>query len=102
MTDKGADESVSSRTEGRLQKFLYYIEKAGNALPHPAILFLILSGVVIVLSAIVSGLGIEAVHPVKKEVLQAKNLLSIAGLHLILSDMVKNFSGFAPLGTVLV
>jgi aminobenzoyl-glutamate transport protein len=88
--------------EGRLQKFLHKIEKAGNALPHPAILFLILSAAVIGLSAIVAGLGIEALHPVKKEVIKATNLFSTTGLHLFLNETVKNFSGFAPLGTVLV
>jgi aminobenzoyl-glutamate transport protein len=90
------------QTEGRLQKFLYHVERVGNALPHPAILFLILTGCVILLSAIVSGLGIEALHPIKKEIIQATNLLSVQGLHLILTDLVKNFAGFAPLGNVLV
>lgn len=87
---------------GRLQKFLFFVERAGNALPHPAILFLILTGVVILLSGIVSGLGIEAIHPVTKVSIKSSNLFSVAGLHLILNDMVKNFTSFAPLGTVLV
>lgn len=86
----------------RLQKFLHYVEKAGNALPHPAILFLYLTGVVVLMSWLVSALGVEAIHPVKKETIQAVNLLSAAGLRAFLTDMVKIFSGFAPLGTVLV
>ncbi len=94
--------NYSDQTEGRLQRFLFHVERVGNALPHPAILFLILSGVVIVLSAIIGGMGVEAIHPVKKEVIKATNLLSVTGIHLLLTDMVKNFSGFAPLGTVLV
>ncbi len=96
------DKSTSVQAGGRLQKILNQVEKAGNALPHPAVLFLMLSGLVILLSAIVSGLGLEAVHPVKNEAVRATNLLSKTGLHFILNDMVKNFSGFAPLGTVLV
>lgn len=92
-----------TRSEGKnLQKFLHYVERAGNALPHPAILFLYLTGVVVLISWIVSALGIEAVHPVKKETIQAVNLLSAGGLRAFLVDMVKIFSGFAPLGTVLV
>ncbi len=97
-----SEPSMSSQTEGRLQRFLYHVERVGNALPHPAILFLILSFVVIGLSALVSALGLEAVHPIKKETIVATNLLSLTGLHLVLTDMVKNFSGFAPLGSVLV
>ena len=97
-----AEPSIATQAEGRLQKFLFHIERLGNALPHPAILFLVLTFAVMVLSAIVSALGLEAVHPVKKEILRATNLLSVKGLHLILTDMVKNFAGFAPLGSVLV
>lgn len=86
----------------KLQRVLARVEKAGNALPHPALLFLIMTGVVILLSWLVTQLGIEALHPVKKETITALNLFSLAGLHLILTDMVKNFTGFAPLGSVLV
>jgi aminobenzoyl-glutamate transport protein len=78
------------------------VERAGNALPHPAIFFLWLSFAVVILSAVISGLGVEAIHPVKQESIRATNLLSVQGLQLILTDMVKNFSGFAPLGSVLV
>lgn len=87
--------------EGRIQKFLNAVERAGNALPHPALMFLILTGFVIAMSAVVSGLGIEAYHPVSQELIRATDLLSVRGLHLLLTDMVKNFTGFAPLGTVL-
>ena len=85
-----------------LYDFLNWVEKVGNALPQPAILFLILSFIVVLISSLMSHLGIEATHPVKKETLSVINLLSVQGLHLILTDMVKNFAGFAPLGTVLV
>lgn len=88
--------------ESRLQNFLLKVEKAGNALPHPALLFLYLSGAVILLSSLVSRLGVTATHPVKNELILATDLFSLTGLHLVLTDMVKNFVGFAPLGTVLV
>lgn len=94
-------ENRSTESNSRLQKFLFFIERAGNALPHPALLFLILTVFVIALSAVVSVLGIEAAHPVTKKIIQSSNLLSVNGLHLILTDMVKNFTSFAPLGTVL-
>ena len=87
---------------GRFQRLLAHVERAGNALPHPAVLFLLLSAVVVLVSAIFASMGIEAVHPVKNEPVRVLNLLSAAGMQLILTDMVKNFSGFAPLGTVLV
>lgn len=88
--------------EPLLYRFLNGVERAGNALPQPAILFLILTIIVILVSGLVSYMGLQAVHPIKKETIMTVNLLSIEGLHLILTDMVKNFAGFAPLGTVLV
>jgi aminobenzoyl-glutamate transport protein len=88
--------------DSRIQRILAHVERVGNALPHPAILFLILTGLVILMSAVVSALGVQAIHPIKKEIIVATNLFSITGLHLILTDMVKNFASFAPLGSVLV
>jgi aminobenzoyl-glutamate transport protein len=85
-----------------LQRILHNVERAGNALPHPAVLFLWLSLAVIVASALIAGIGIEALHPVKNEPIRATNLLSVTGLQLVITDMVKNFTEFAPLGTVLV
>lgn len=93
---------MSTAKRGLLQKVLHAVERAGNALPHPAILFLGLAGAVILLSAVVAALQVTALHPVKKTLILPVNLLSVTGLHLIISDMVKNFAGFAPLGTVLV
>lgn len=92
----------NSLESGRLYRFLLKVERAGNALPQPALMFLLLTFLVILISAVISGLGIEAVHPVKKESITAVNLLSVTGLHMVMTDMLKNFTGFAPLGTVLV
>lgn len=88
--------------EGKLYRFLLKVERAGNALPQPALMFLALCFLVVIFSAIASSLDMQAVHPVTKDVIKPVNLLSAAGLHGILTDMIKNFTGFAPLGTVLV
>ncbi len=85
-----------------LNRFLSFIEKAGNILPHPATLFVILALLVVVLSAITAGLGVSVIHPGTKQVVYAESLLTVAGLHRILTSLVTNFTGFAPLGTVLV
>jgi aminobenzoyl-glutamate transport protein len=86
----------------KLVRVLEAVERVGNALPQPALLFLLLTGVVILVSFVAHTLGFSAVHPIKKDNLVVLNLLSMAGLHYLLTDMVKNFTGFAPLGTVLV
>ena len=85
-----------------LSRFLGAVERVGNALPHPATLFALFAALVIVLSWIFSLFDLEAANPATGEVIRPVNLLSVTGLHLILSEMIDNFTGFAPLGTVLV
>lgn len=81
---------------------LSLIERGGNALPHPASLFGIMALLVLVVSWLGNRLGWSAVHPVTGEAIEAVNLLSKEGLHRILLDMVSNYTGFAPLGIVMV
>ncbi|MDR0334016.1 MAG: AbgT family transporter [Dysgonamonadaceae bacterium] len=81
---------------------LYYIEKAGNALPHPALLFGILALTALVLSAIGSLLGWRGAHPATGEEIEIINLLSRDGIHRIILEMVTNYTSFAPLGIVMV
>jgi aminobenzoyl-glutamate transport protein len=81
---------------------LNFIEKTGNALPHPATLFAICAGLVIVASFIGSYLDWNVIHPATKETIRVTNLMSIPGLHRIMIELVPNFTSFAPLGIVLV
>ncbi|MCB1182695.1 AbgT family transporter [bacterium] len=82
--------------------FLGAIERVGNALPHPATLFAGLALLVVVLSGVFAALGIRATHPGTGEIIEPVSLVSIHGLHRILTELIHNFTGFAPLGTVLV
>ena len=85
-----------------LSRFLSIVERGGNALPHPATLFAIMAVSVIVISGIAAQFDLSVVHPGTKKTIQPVSLLSIPGLHRIMTEMVSNFAGFAPLGTVLV
>ncbi len=85
-----------------VDRFLSVIERLGNALPHPATLFAIFALGLIVLSWLFSRLGMEAVNPKDGSVVLPINLISRDGLHWILEHTIVNFTGFAPLGTVLV
>jgi len=95
-------ESAPTPPSSALARFLSVVEKGGNALPHPATLFLILSIGVVVLSFVASLLGLEVAHPSTGAIVKPVNLLSLDGLHKMLTHLVTNFTGFAPLGTVLV
>ena len=83
-------------------KFLNFVEIAGNALPHPGTLFAIFAFSVIILSGIADYFGWSAIHPGTKEIIMPVNLLSVEGLRRIILEMVDNFTSFAPLGVVLV
>ena len=86
--------------------FLGTIEKVGNKLPHPAMLFVLLALFIIVVSEIVARMGISATYVdarLGEEVTTtAVSLLNGEGLSFIFNSATDNFTGFAPLGTVLV
>jgi aminobenzoyl-glutamate transport protein len=82
--------------------FFYYVEKGGNALPHPALLFGIFALTVLVISAIGWLLGWHGVHPATGADVYVVNLLSREGIHRIILDTVSNYTSFAPLGIVMV
>lgn len=84
------------------QRFLGLIERAGNALPHPATLFALLAALVVLLSWILHAAGLQVVHPGTGKMVGVVNLLSLDGLHRMIVGALPNFIGFAPLGTVLL
>lgn len=84
-----------------LLRFLDMIERIGNKLPDPFMLFVYLALFIVALSAIVSTLGVTVVHPGSGEELPIKNLLSKEGIVYILTSMLTNFTEFKPLGLVL-
>jgi len=95
-------ETTESPKQGFFGGILSWIERVGNKLPDPITLFVILAGLVLLISWICSLFGVSATHPGTGAVLHAVNLLSKAGFRQIWSRAVTNFSGFAPMGMVLV
>ncbi|GFI09805.1 p-aminobenzoyl-glutamate transport protein [Lachnospiraceae bacterium] len=77
------------------------IEKVGNKLPHPYILFLWLCLILAVISCICGLTGVSVVNPTTGDTVAANNLLSRDGLVWLLQNMLSNFQSFAPLGLVL-
>ncbi|MEW9677971.1 AbgT family transporter [Lentibacillus sp. L22] len=87
--------------KGLFQRFLDIVEKVGNKLPDPFVLFVGLAVIMIIVSWIFSLFNASVVHPGTGETLPIKNLMSGEGLQFILTSMLENFTGFAPLGLVL-
>ncbi|ALC88246.1 transporter [Bacillus sp. FJAT-22090] len=88
-------------SENRFSRFLSFVEKVGNKLPHPFILFFYLTVLLVILSWILSLFKAAVVHPNTQETVAVKSILSYEGIQFILSDTLKNFTDFAPLGLVL-
>lgn len=83
-------------------RILDKIETAGNKLPHPATLFAIMAGSIIVISAIASYFGLSTIHPVTDATIEVRNLLSADGVRWLYTNIERNFIMFPPLGLVLV
>ena len=102
---------MSEKVKKKKLTILDRIEKIGNALPHPATIFLILSVIIVVLSAILSAKGVSVTYEginrannnaVEMMTVTVNSLLSKEGVQYLFNSAVTNFTGFAPLGTVLV
>ncbi|EGL81688.1 AbgT transporter [Caldalkalibacillus thermarum TA2.A1] len=94
---------MTQQRTGIVSRSLDTIERVGNKLPHPITLFFIFAMMVIIFSAIFSAMDIRVEDPLNEgEILTVKNLLSAEGIQYMFTSAVDNFTGFAPLGTVLV
>jgi len=85
-----------------LNRMLDKVEKVGNKLPDPAVMFFGLLIIVWVFSYLLSGIEFDAVHPLTGENVGITNLLAGDQMADFLANMVGTFMGFAPLGVVLV
>ncbi|MDP1631911.1 MAG: AbgT family transporter [Caulobacter sp.] len=83
-------------------RILDAVERFGDRLPDPVFIFLWLIGGVVVASIVFSALGVTATNPATHEVLAAQNLLSPGNVRTLLTEMARTFTGFAPLGLVLL
>lgn len=97
---------MENSTKNQRKGFLGAVERIGNALPHPAILFFLFSIIVIIASELVARTGVSVTYydaRAKEEVTKtAISLMNAEGIRYIFNNATKNFTGFAPLGTVLV
>ena len=87
---------------GVVTRFLDAVERVGNKLPDPAMLFLILMLLTWVVSAVMSGWSFGEIDPRSGDPVVINNLLSGSSLTAFMASMVQTFVNFAPLGVVLV
>ncbi len=92
----------SDKTSGLVIRVLDRIEWLGNKLPDPAILFLIGMILTWLLSAWLSTITFSETIPGSSDPIQIENLLTFPKFATFLAGMVEEFTGFHPLGVVLV
>ena len=91
-------------------RFLDGVEWLGNLLPHPVTLFALLALGIVLLSGLFGWMGVAVVDPrpegapgvAEDGMIRAVSLLDGDGVRRIFTGLVDNFTGFAPLGVVLV
>ncbi|MCS7089956.1 MAG: AbgT family transporter [Verrucomicrobiota bacterium] len=109
--DPSRHEHASSPTAA--MRWLHALERFGNWLPDPAVIFLIALVITGILSAVLAPVAFESTDPrtvvrndagqiVSAAPIRVVNLLSPEKLTLFLTRLVKNFTEFPPLGVVLV
>mgnify|MGYP001827813166 CR=1 FL=1 len=94
--------SIEQARPGFGQRVLATVERIGNRLPDPTLLFIALLVLVWVLSWLLSYLDWGLRDPRNGEPLEIVNQLSGDAMVLFFSSMVKTFAHFHPIGVVLV
>ena len=105
-----ANSAATKAKKGLFYRFLALVEKIGNMLPHPVMLFALFAIGTVLLSGVAGYFEWSIADPrpagVKGRsadgVIHAVSLVNEEGLRRIIENLVKNFVEFAPLGTVLV
>ena len=105
-----AKATTAPQNNSRITRFLHVVEWLGNALPHPVSLFALFAAGVVVLSGILGYFELSVIDPrpegargrADNGLIEVVSLMNAEGLRLIVTNLVRNFVEFAPLGTVLV
>ncbi|GAA1233194.1 AbgT family transporter [Prauserella halophila] len=81
--------------------FVDGVERAGNRLPEPFALFVLLFTAIAVISTAMAAFGVSTRVPGAEEATPVQGLFSADGLTWLTTNWVDNFVGFPPLGVVL-
>ncbi|MBZ4680633.1 MAG: aminobenzoyl-glutamate transporter [Shewanella sp.] len=110
MQSNRSQQPLETAKSGWFIRFLNVVERLGNLLPHPITLFALFCAAVILISGIAGYFEVTVVDPRPEGasgrsadgLIHVVSLMNAEGLRMIVSNLVTNFTGFTPLGTVLV
>jgi aminobenzoyl-glutamate transport protein len=89
---------------------LNLVERVGNRVPHPVVIFVMLIGLVVVLSHVFYLMGttvaFQAINPethqLEDSTVTARSLLTGDGIRFMYSTVIQNFMGFTAVGVIIV
>ncbi|MDT8409103.1 MAG: AbgT family transporter [Wenzhouxiangellaceae bacterium] len=110
MTNSQSPQAGATGQRNWFTRFLDAVEWLGNLLPHPVTLFALLAIAMVLLSGLFGWLELAVPDPrpegmsgrADDGMIRAISLLNPEGLRRVVTSLVSNFTGFAPLGVVLV
>lgn len=93
-----------------MERLLDTVERVGNKVPHPAVIFVALIGIVIVLSHVFYLLGASVTyesinpetHALEQTTTAARSLLTAEGFRFMFEGVVQNFMNFTAVGVIIV
>jgi aminobenzoyl-glutamate transport protein len=91
-----------SRQPSRLDRLFNTIERIGNKIPDPFMLFVYLIVILALVSTIAAASGVSVQIPGDTNIIPVRGILTAAGLVWWLENFVQNFIAFPPFGNVLV
>ncbi|XXF76209.1 AbgT family transporter [Myxococcaceae bacterium GXIMD 01537] len=107
---QGQDKQLAQPKKTGMEKLLDTIERVGNKVPHPAIIFVSLILIVLVLSHIFYLMGTSVTyqsinpetHKVEEVTTTARSLLTAEGLRFMFAGVIDNFMSFTAVGVIIV
>lgn len=92
------------------ERFLDVVERVGNKVPHPVVIFVLLIALVMVLSHVFYMLGASATYQsinpdtgdIEEITTTAQSLLTADGLRFMFEGVVQNFMNFNAVGVIIV
>ena len=109
---------MDTARKSAMQRFLDVVESVGNKLPHPTIMFIWLVIVILILTAVLSAMGVVVETPtgefainnligqIPVEIQNPRSGEVVAtfanGWQYLMDTLTPNFVGFAPFGMVMV
>jgi aminobenzoyl-glutamate transport protein len=93
-----------------MERLLDGVERVGNKVPHPVVIFVLLIGIVVALSHVLYLLGTTVsyqvlnveTHKVEDATSSVNSLLTLAGIRFMFVSVVQNFMSFNAVGVIIV